>query len=166
LSRSFRVGLALRATVTMALAMAAVSVVSLLVLRFELDREIDATVLEVASIQAASLTDAASGEMRFHDWELTPEEVDAVQDLVRYAQVWQADGESLLRSQYMTSDLPVEPAYLARAAAGEIVWTNGRYEGAPVRILYYPLERLGAVHERHVLQVAAPLRGRTSCSPA
>jgi two-component system OmpR family sensor kinase len=155
-------GLALRATATMASAMVVVSVVSLLALRFELNREIDATVLEVASIQAASLTDEDSGAMRFHDWALTPEEVDAVQDLVRYAQVWQADGQSLLRSQYMTTDLPVEPAYLAGAAAGEIVWTNGRYEDVPVRILYYPLERLGAVHERHVLQVAAPLRSRNA----
>ena len=160
MTRSFRVGLALRATATMAMALAAVSVVSLLLLRFELDREVDATVLEVASIQAASLTDEAGGEMHFHDWELTPDEVDAVQDLVRYAQVWQAEGESLLRSQYMTSDLPVEPVFLARAAAGEIVWTSGRYEAVPIRILYYPLERLGEVHERHVLQVAAPLRSR------
>ena len=162
MTRSFRMRLALRATGVMAIALIAVSLVSLLVLRFELTREIDATVLEVASIQAASLTDEASGEMQFHDWELTPDEVDAVQDLVRYAQVWQVDGESLLRSQYMTSDLPVEPAQLARAAAGEIVWTSGRYEDVPVRILYYPLERLGAVHERHVLQVAAPLRSRNT----
>jgi hypothetical protein len=60
-------GLALRATATMASAMVVVSVVSLLALRFELNREIDATVLEVASIQAASLTDEDSGAMRFHD---------------------------------------------------------------------------------------------------
>jgi len=79
--------LALRATTFAAGALAVVSVVSLLLLRTVLDREVDATVLEVASIQAASLTDEPSGEMHFHDWELTPDEVDAVQDLVRYAQV-------------------------------------------------------------------------------
>jgi two-component system OmpR family sensor kinase len=124
--------LALRATLIMALALAAVSVVSLLLLRSVLDGQIDATILEVAAIQAASLTDEQSGDMRFHDWELTPDEVDAVQDLVRYAQVWQADGLSLLRSQYMTSDLPLDS------------------------------ERLGAVHQRHVLQVAAPLRSRNA----
>jgi two-component system OmpR family sensor kinase len=154
--------LALRATLTMALALAGVSVVSLLLLRSVLDSEIDATILEVAAIQAASLTDEQSGEMRFHDWELTPDEVDAVQDLVRYAQVWQADGLSLLRSQYMTSDLPLDSEYLGRAAAGELAWTQGRYVGVPIRILYFPLERLGAVHERHVLQVAAPLRSRNA----
>jgi two-component system OmpR family sensor kinase len=154
--------LALRATMIMALALAAVSVVSLVLLRSVLDGEIDATILEVAAIQAASLTDEQSGEMSFHDWELTPDEVDAVQDLVRYAQVWQADGLSLLRSQYMTSDLPLDSEYLDRAAAGELAWMQGRYEGTPVRILYFPLERLGAVHQRHVLQVAAPLRSRNA----
>jgi two-component system OmpR family sensor kinase len=154
--------LALRATVTMAAALAAVTVVSVLALRSMLDREIDATVLSVAAIQAASLTDGSSSEMHFHDWELTPDEAEAVQDLVRYAQVWQADGVSLLRSQYMTSDLPLDRQYLERAAAGNLVWTDARFEGDPTRVLYYPLERLGEVHERHILQVAAPLRSRNA----
>lgn len=152
--------LALRATLTMAVAMAGISALSLLVLRSALDDEIDATVLAVAAIQAASLTDEPMGEMHFHDWDLTPGEAVSVQDLVRYAQVWQSDGASLLRSQYMTSDLPLDSDYLNRAAGGDLVWTNARFDGVQVRVLYYPLERLGAVHERHVLQVAAPLRSR------
>jgi len=155
-------GLALRATAFVAMALTAVSIVSVLLLRSVLDGEIDATVLEIASIHAASLTDDPSGEMHFHDWELTPDEVDAVQDLVRYAQVWQANGESLLRSQYMTEDLPLDSELLARAGGGELVWAAGRFDGVPIRVLYYPLERLGAEHERHVLQVAAPLRSRNA----
>jgi two-component system, OmpR family, sensor kinase len=161
-SRSFRARLAWRAALSMAAALATVTVASVLVLRWILDRDIDATVLSVAAIQAASLTDDSSSEMQFHDWELTPDEAEAVQDLVRYAQVWQADGVSLLRSQYMTSDLPLDREYLDRAAAGNIVWTDGRLEGDPIRVLYYPLERLGEVHERHILQVAAPLRSRNA----
>jgi len=145
---------------TMAVAMAGISALSVRVLRSALDDEIDATVLAVAAIQAASLTDEPTGDMHFHDWDLTPGEAVSVQDLVRYAQVWQTGGASLLRSQYMTSDLPLDSAYLDRAAAGELVWTSARFDGVPVRVLYYPLERLGAVHERHVLQVAAPLRSR------
>lgn len=162
MTRSFRMRLAVRATLSMALALAVVSTVSVLLLRSVLDGEVDATVLEVAAIQAASLTDELSGAMSFHDWELTPDEVDAVQDLVRYAQVWQSDGVSLLRSQYMTSDLPLDREYLDRAAGGELVWTHARFDDVPIRVLYYPLERLGAVHERHVLQVAAPLRSRNA----
>jgi two-component system OmpR family sensor kinase len=138
----------------------AISVASLFVLRAILDREIDATVLNVAAIQAASLTDDPRGAMHFHDWELTPQEAASVQDLVRYAQVWQSDGVSLLRSQYMTNDLPLDTTDLRAAASGELVWTKGRFEDVPVRVLYYPLERLGEAHELHVLQVAAPTRSR------
>jgi two-component system OmpR family sensor kinase len=152
--------LAIRATLTMAVAMLVVSTVSVLVLRRVLDGEIDATIMAVATIQAASLTDEPTGAMHFHDWELSPDEAMSVQDLVRYAQVWSAEGESLLRSEYMTEDLPLDSLPLARAANGELAWTTARFGSLPVRVLYYPLERLGAVHERHVLQVAGPLRAR------
>lgn len=139
---------------------AALSVVTLLTLRTVLDREIKSSILNVASIQAASLADGPSGEMHFHEWQLTPDEAASVRDLIQYAQVWQTDGVSLLRSRYMTADLPVDPAELARAASGELVWAEHLFEGAPIRALYYPLERLGAAHEAHVLQVAAPLLER------
>lgn len=158
--RSFRFKLALRATLTVVAGIGALAVVTLLTLRTLLDREVDASILNIASIQAASLADGPGGEMHFHEWELTPDEAASVRDLVQYAQVWDAGGRSLLRSQYMTSDLPVDPAALARAAEGELVWTEGEYVETPVRTLYYPLERLGMAHQAHVLQVAAPLTRR------
>lgn len=160
MSRAFRTQLALRATLVIAAALVSISLVSVLALRVLLDRRIDASVLNVASIQAASVTDEPSGAMHFHEWELTPEEASSVRDLIQYAQIWRADGVSLLRSQYMTSDLPLDREELSRAADGEIVWTRDSFEDLPVRILYYPLDRFGAAHERHVLQVAAPLRNR------
>ena len=138
----------------------ALSVVTLLTLRTVLDRELGSSILNVATIQAASLADGPSGDMHFHEWELTPEEATSVRDLIRYAQVWQSDGVSLLRSRYMTSDLPVDFEELARAAAGELIWADQLFEGEPIRSLYYPLERLGTAHETHVLQVAAPLLAR------
>jgi two-component system OmpR family sensor kinase len=161
-TRSFRVQLAFRAAVASAIALGTISAVSVLALGSVLDGDLDATVLNVATIQAASLTDGPAGEMHFHDWELTPEEAESVSDLVRYAQVWQVDGVSLLRSQYMTEDLPLDRAYLGRAGDGELAWTDGTYQGDAVRMLYFPLERLGGLHERHVLQVAAPLRIRNT----
>ena len=160
MSRSFSVQLALRATVVMAFVLGAVSVVGVLALGAILDREIDATILSVASIQAAALTDGPSGEMHFHDWELTSDEAASVDELVRYAQVWRFDGVSLLRSQYMTEDLPLDAEHLSRADQGELVWTRSEFAGEHIRALYYPLDRLGPVHDRHVLQVAAPLAGR------
>ena len=154
--RSFRFQLALRAATAMAVGLAAVGTATFLGLRSILDNELDASISNVASIQAASLTDAPSGEMHFHEWELTPEEAASLEDLVRYAQVWQADGVSLLRSQYMTSDLPLDRENPARAEAGSVVWTQTTWNGMPIRALYYPLERFGMAHERHVLEVAAP----------
>ncbi|MBM4183163.1 MAG: hypothetical protein FJ207_02945 [Gemmatimonadetes bacterium] len=71
----------------------------------------------MAAVQAASLTDEQSHEMRFHGWSLTPAEAVELRDLVRYAQVWQTDGVSLLRSQYMTTDLPLEPSLLMTVTA-------------------------------------------------
>lgn len=160
MSRSFRFQLALRAAAAMAVGLAAIAAVTFFALRSILDGELNASILNVASIQAASLTDQPSGEMHFHEWELTPDEAASLQNLIRYAQVWQADGVSLLRSQYMTSDLPLDREHLARAASGALVWTEASWNGMPIRALYYPLERFGMAHERHVLEVAAPLTAR------
>jgi len=147
----------MRATVVVALGLVALSVVTVVMARVLLDREIDASILNIASIQAASLADGPSGDMHFHEWDLTPDEAVSVRDLVQYVQVWDEGGASLLRSRYMTSDLPTDRDALARASAGELTWARQDFEGSPVRTLFYPLERLGAAHQAHVLQVAAPL---------
>jgi len=160
MNRSFRFQLALRAAGAVGLGLIGIATVTMLTLRASLDRDLDASILNVASIQAASLTDAPSGEMHFHEWDLTPDEAASLRDLLRYAQVWQADGISLLRSQYMTSDLPLSREYLSRAGDGDLVWVELDWDGLAIRSLYYPLERLGEAHQRHVLQVAAPLQAR------
>jgi two-component system, OmpR family, sensor kinase len=159
--RSFGFRLAIRAAAAVALALSALSAVTIVTLRSILDREIDASILNIASIQAASLADGPSGDMHFHEWDITADEAASVRDLVQYAQVWDSNGASLIRSRYMTADLPADPDALAMASGGELTWARQDFEGSPVRTLYYPLERLGAVHEAHVLQVAAPL-GRSN----
>ena len=160
MSRSFRFQLAARFTVGMAAAVVAIGVVSVLAIRSTLDRELNASILNVATIQAASLTDSPDGAMHFHEWELTPAEAASVRDLIRYAQVWSEAGRSLLRSQFMTQDLPLDREALAEAGSSELVWRTQVFGTVPVRSLYYPLARLGEAHERHVLQVASPLLGR------
>jgi two-component system OmpR family sensor kinase len=158
--RSFRFLLGIRFSVTMTGAVTAVAILSYLALRQALDRELNASMLNVASIQAATVTEDPSGAMHFHEWELTAEEAASVRDLIRYLQIWNADGESLLRTSHITQDLPLDRAALAKASNGELAWTEGAFQGMPVRALYYPLERLGELHHRHVLQVAAPLEAR------
>jgi len=158
--RSFRFLLGVRVTAAMTAAVGAVAILSFLGLRQGLDRELNASLLNVAAIQAAAVTEDPTGEMRFPEWELTPEEAASVRELNRYTQIWSADGESLVRGRYITGDLPLDPGALARAAADELVWTEGVFQGIPIRSLYYPLERMGQLHNRHVLQVAAPLEAR------
>lgn len=158
--RSFRFLLSVRITLAMTAAVGAVAVLSFLGLRQGLDSELDASLLNVAAIQAAAVTDDPDGEMNFPEWELTPEEAASVRELNRYAQIWSADGVSLVRGRYITEDLPLDTPALARAADDELAWSHGVFQGSPIRSLYYPLERLGELHNRHVLQVAAPLDAR------
>ncbi len=162
MTRSFRDVLAIRFALITTAGMALCVAATFVVLRAILDSELDSSILNVASIQAAALTDAETGEMHFHEWDLTPQEAESVRPLVRYAQVWSAEGESLLRSQYMVRDLPVDPAALRAASAGEITWREADFEAYPVRSVYYPLVRLGQAHHEHVLQVAAPLEARNA----
>jgi two-component system, OmpR family, sensor kinase len=158
--RSLRFRLAVRMALAMTAALAAMSIGGLLWARDFLDRELNANLLNVASIQASALTDQPSGVMEFHEWDLTPEEAAQVRELNRYAQVWSASGESLLRTQYITEDLPLDTGALRIADGQRLTMTEQTFQGMPIRSLYYPLERMGHLHARHVLQVAAPLTGR------
>lgn len=158
--RSFRLLLAVRFTVAMTGAVAAVAILSYYALRQGLDRELDASMLSVASIQAATVTDDPTGAMHFHEWELSADEAASVRDLIRFLQIWNTEGESLVRSAFVTEDLPLDTTALRRAGGGTLAWTEGTFQGIPIRALYYPLERLGELHTRHVLQVAAPLEAR------
>jgi len=158
--KSFRFLLAVRFTVTMTGAVAAVAVLSYFALRQGLDRELNASMLNVASIQAASVTADPSGTMEFHEWELTAQEATSVRDLIRYLQIWNTEAESLVRSSFITEDLPLDTLALTKAGAGALEWAEGTFQGIPIRALYYPLERLGELHTRHVIQVAAPLEAR------
>jgi two-component system, OmpR family, sensor kinase len=162
MSRSLRFRVAARIALAMMAALAVLSLFGVFGARRFLDSELNANLLNVASIQAGAVTDAPGGEMVFHEWDLTPEEAAQVRELNRYAQIWSASGESLLRTQYIVEDLPLDDDALRRAAAGELVMTDQHFQGMPIRSLYYPLERMGAAHARHVLQVAAPLTGRSN----
>jgi two-component system OmpR family sensor kinase len=142
------------------LALVVISVLSLAGARWFLDRELESSLLNVASIQASSLTEGPGAAMSFHEWDLTPDEAAQVRELNRYAQVWSASGESLLRTQYITEDLPLDTTALRQAEAGRLVAIDQRFQGIPIRSLYYPLERMGPAHARHVLQVSAPRTGR------
>jgi len=159
-TRSFRAQLTTRFTATMGLAAAVLAVSGYFAVRAVLDRQIEASLLTIASIQASALTDDPTGVMHLHEWALTPDEAQSLHDVTRYVQVWSDAGESLIRSRYLTHDLPLDRSALSRASLGDIVWRSSKLDGIPVRTLYYPLGRMGPDHAPHVLQVAAPLEAR------
>lgn len=156
-TRSFRLTLATRFTASMGAGLVAMALLAWFAIRETLDHQIDASLTNVASIQAASITEPESGEMRIREWEVTPEEAASIRDVARFTQVWSNAGESLLRSRYLTRDLPLDTLALRRAAAGRIARVDQDFRGMSIRSLYYPLGRLGERHGAHVLQVAAPL---------
>lgn len=162
MTRSFRLQLTGRFTLSVAVGVVAMAALTYAAIRETLDQQINASLANVASIQAAAITEPASGEMRIREWEITPEEAAAISDINRYAQVWSSDGESLLRTRHLTDDLPLDLAALGEASEGEIAWTEQEFQGAPIRSLYYPLGRLGRIHDPHVLQVSAPLSARNA----
>jgi two-component system OmpR family sensor kinase len=158
--KSFSNRLAARATATMTAALVVIAVLTYGAVRETLDSQVNASLLNVASIQAASVTDAPSGAMRFHEWDLTPAEAAQVRELNRFAQIWTEDGKSILRTRYITEDLPLDGNALRVAARGDLTWSEQEFQGFRIRSLYYPLARFGPAHGRHVLQVAAPLDTR------
>lgn len=162
MSHSFRFRLAIRFTVALTLGLVVLAVLAFLVIRDALDHHLDASLLAVASIQAASVTDGPPGEMHLHEWELTPEEAERIGDLNRFAEIWSADGESLLRSRYLTTSLPLDTAALRHALDGRMISVEATFQGRPIHSLYYPLGRGNGQHGTHVLQIAAPLDTRNA----
>lgn len=162
MARSFRRQLAGRFTLAMATGLSAMALLAFFAIRATLDRQIDASLVNVASIQAAAITEMVSGEMKIREWEVTAEEAVRIRDINRWTQVWSADGTSLLRSRHLRRDLPLDAVALRAASKGQIAWAEQRFESAPIRSIYYPLGRLGRVHDPHVLQVAAPLAARNA----
>lgn len=158
--RSFRFQLAFRYAAMTATGISLLAGLGYVTLRGSLDNHIDASLLSVASIQAASVTDNPTGEMHFHEWEISSEEAASLGDLNRYAQIWTESGESLLRSRDLIRDLPLDTVALGRSAAGELTWTEERFGEGMIRSVFYPLGRLGTSHSRHILQVAASLDAR------
>lgn len=160
MKKSLRFQLAFRFALTMAVASTAAVVIGHFALQSVLDRKVNESLQNVASIQAASISDGPPGEMHFHQWDLPPSADSAVARLSRYLQIWDASGESRLRSRFLDSNLPLDTAALETAVSGTVVTRESAFQGEEIRSLYYPLGWLGSAYQGRVLQVAAPLTDR------
>ncbi len=156
--RSFRLKLALRFALTMLAILLAVGAAAILSLRVILARQLDGTLLQLAEVEAKAGASTTGPSFRFHEGVFLAGSSLSSSELTRYAELWSADGQPVLRSANLGErDLPLPPAAMAGAKAGSPGLATHDWDGASYRTLVYPLRLVGAAHSSHFLQVTAPL---------
>lgn len=157
--RSFRLRLALQFSALMTVTFVGIGAGAVLLLRRALTAQLDGTLLRLASIEAAAVSDAPDSAVHFHEGVFTAPRSEGATELERYAQIWRDDGIAVLRSQSLgTRDLPRDSLAFAAARQGEITLATTEWHGERLRTVFYPLGLLAPAHRAHILQVAAPLR--------
>jgi two-component system OmpR family sensor kinase len=145
-SRSLRRTLAVRFAATMAVGLAAASAAigwgTARVQRQLLDHSLAAS----AFVYGERLTVATHADL---EWDVRPEAYQ--RDVNRYFTLRDRGGRVLHVDPHFADGPPLDSAALARAAAGERVWSTGMSHGAAMRSLY---QRIG---EDRILQTSASL---------
>ncbi|HEX6939441.1 MAG TPA: ATP-binding protein [Longimicrobiales bacterium] len=155
---SFRAKLALRIAAITLIAAAAVGALLHVSLRRILLAQLDATLVRLAEIEAAATADASGSDVHFHEGIFLAAEGEALPEVSRFAEVWDDEGNPVLRSANLEGrDLPLAAGVLEAALRGEALVRTDDWAGEPVRSVVYPLGRIGPAHRHHVLQVSASL---------
>jgi two-component system, OmpR family, sensor kinase len=154
--KSFRAALAIRVALGVLALLAAAGIVSVLALRTILYRQLDGTLLHLAEVEAQAGAATSGSEFQFHEGVLLAAREGPSVELIRYAQLWSHDGRPVVRSRNLSTDLELPGFALAEAGAGRVVTFTQNWRGRPIRSVVYPLELVGAAHQVHLLQVAAP----------
>lgn len=155
--KSFRASLALRMALGVLALLAAAGIVSVLALRSILFTQLDNTLLHLAEVEAQAGAAVSGSEFQFHEGVLLAARDAPSGELTRYAQLWNHDGQPVVRSKNLSANLALPPAALAEAGAGRVARLTQVWHGRRIRSVVYPLELVGAAHQVHLLQVAAPI---------
>lgn len=156
--RSFRVQLAVRFALTMLAVIAGVGVAATWSLRVILNRELDATLLQLAEVEVLAGASTSGPDFAFHEGVLLARSRLPSSELTRFAELWDAAGVPVVRSADLGDrDLPLPPEAMAEARRGVPGLATHQWNGERLRSLVYPLRLVGAMHGSHFLQVAAPL---------
>jgi two-component system OmpR family sensor kinase len=155
--KSFRASLALRMAFGGLLLFVAVGIASVLALRGILSRQLDRTLLHLAEVEAQAGAAAAGPEFAFHEGVLLAAGAGTAAELIRYAQLWTSEGQPVVRSRNLPSDLVSPPDAFAQGRAGRVGWATHTWQGRRMRSVIYPLALVGSAHHDHLLQVAAPI---------
>lgn len=155
--RSFRLQLAARFALTMLLILAAVGAAATVSLHVILDRQLDETLLQLAEVEARAGASASGPDFRFHEGVFLAGSRLQTLALTRYAELWSADGEPVVRSANLAGgDLPLPAPAMAAARRGDVGYATHEWLGGRYRSVVYPLRLVGAAHGSHFLQVTGP----------
>ncbi|MEO8451609.1 MAG: ATP-binding protein [Gemmatimonadota bacterium] len=155
--RSFRHALAIRIALAVLVLSVFIGLSSVLALRSILYRQLDATLLHLAEVEAQAGAATAGSDFEFHEGVLLASRAGPPAELTRYAQLWTNDGQPLVRSRNLKENLDLPAGALSFAARGEVSWNTHVWRGQRLRCVLYPLRLVARSHGIHVLQVAAPL---------
>jgi two-component system OmpR family sensor kinase len=155
--KSFRTALAHRIAAQTLVLAAVVVVGAALLLRTVLRASLDASLLEIAEIEAQSGASGATPEFRFRPRGFPTAEQDDTPELTLWGQLLSRDGQPGARSANLSAPLPV-PANALRAAQGGVVgYATLAWNGETIRTAIFPMVRVSPLHQGHLLQVAASL---------
>ncbi len=153
--RSFRSALALRAALqALALAIILLLAGSLLLRRY-LVSMVDASLLELAGIEARIGARPGSEAFIFRSQDFPSGPVGEAQG--PWARLLDSTGAELERSTNLEGDMALPPAAVATARVGQVAAVRHLRRGRPVRSVVYPLSRTGPEHRNHLLHVAVSL---------
>ncbi len=156
--RSFRLRLAIRFALTILAVIAGVGVAATISLRAILYRQLDATLLQLAEVEALAGASASGPAFVFHEGVFLAGSRLPHSPLTRFAELWDAEGRSVVRSANLGErHLPLPPAAMADARRGVPGRATHDWQGERYRSLVYPLRLVGAHHGSHFLQVTAPV---------
>jgi len=155
--KSFRSALALRVTVQALVLAITLLVGAIFLLRTNLLSSVDASLIQVAEIQAEAGVRASSGEFHFPSEDFGLAERERGGAMLPWTQVLTPDGKVAARSGNLAGTLPVPVHALETARKGAIGRATLSWSDQSIRTIIYPLSRLRPPHPEQLLQVAVSL---------
>src|SRR5690349_14383214 len=151
--KSFRSALAIRVAAQALVAAVVILAGAALYLRVLLLANLDASLLEVAQLEAQFGADETSEEFRFSSQPMAP----AVGAHKTWAQLLSKSGVPAFRSGNLHESLPVELHAVEVARRTGSAFVTHRWNSQTIRSAFYPLGLVSVVHQGQVLQVATSL---------
>ncbi len=154
--RSFRGQLARRTAIAAGGLVAAMAIISYLVLARLLRNDLDGTLRQIAEYEAAAAASTDEQEFHFHEAVLLGLQDAELPELTRFAQLLDLTGHSLVRSRSLASPVnPPREAVERVAGQGRPAFISHLSGRVHLRSLIFPI-RLSGPEQSYLLHVAAP----------